>query len=833
MAVLVNQESGLAEDLPQGQADQALASGTHSIPLNDEQGNPVTASPGDVNALLSKGHTQPSTEQLKSLLDNAKYSSTEQQVKAGIEGGAQGLIGPAAPYIEKNLFGVKPEDIRGREETNPGIHSASEVGGLIGGSLVGTGEGALLSHIGEGTANLAGLGEATTWGGKVAAGAVRGAAENLAYQGGDETSKLITQDPNQATETAVGGHLGLAAVIGGVTGGAFGALSPLWKMANESKVGQFIEDFKGQMKNRMENPNPSEALTNELTDHYNNTKAMADEVYGQNGLKAQAVEKSLPEMGPKISDQVSKISDDMDKGIAKLEADGDPLAAKLRKSVDEYKNKISSEVDPLTLRATKSPTPSDIFNAAQDLKQQLQEYGQYNKTFTPLAEKDFRLKAKELAFSLRNDLENPEVWGKAANAQKDINGAFKEYLPSLKDFEKKFTVEVGGEKVIDPGKVQTYVNQAGKDAQKIKQEMLGNFLDASDKYRGVIDKTHASLGSASPYKASSLSSAKASLQYMTAGAKAADTLINKGLANVGGKTIGAGVGGALGHFVGSPGMGALIGEHALGPMFSSVLPSLVKPILENASNPGALKNAIDLGMSVVKGEHLINRAAGSLFSSSGKIMPDFIAPSVASREKLKNRLDSLTADSSPLLDTGAETGHYLPEHGSALGGIAARSTQYLQGLKPSTAKAGPLDPPRVPSKVETSKYDRAIDVAQQPLLAVQSIKDGSLTPEDVQTVKAIYPNLYARLCQKMTEEMINHVSKGNDVPYKTRLGLSLFTGQNLDSTMTPQAILSAQPTSAQVQAQAQGSEHSMNSLNKIAGMSQTPIQAREASRLKA
>src|ERR1019366_5705689 len=75
---------------------------------------------------------------------SAKYSSTGQQIGAGLEGVAQGVAGPLATLAEQGLSklgvpGLTDEDIAGRQEANPITHGLGEAAGLIGGTLTGTG----------------------------------------------------------------------------------------------------------------------------------------------------------------------------------------------------------------------------------------------------------------------------------------------------------------------------------------------------------------------------------------------------------------------------------------------------------------------------------------------------------------------------------------------------------------------------------------------------------------------------------------------------------------------------------------------------------------------
>lgn len=825
MPVLINQSNQLAENLPQDAADQALSSGSHQLPLFDPDGNPVTAPLNDAQKLLSQGYTQPSSDQLSDLLKHAKYSTPTEQIKTGLEGAGVALTGGLSTGAERAM-GVDPEDIRNRRETNPGVHTVGELGGLAASAFIpGYGEANILREAGEGTAAALGLGaEGAGLASRVAGGAVQGAVENALFQTGDEVSKLLSSDPNQSVESAVS-EVGLSALIGAGVGAPLGAVSPLWKAAKETNLGQFLEDFKGRFKARMENPNPAEALTDEVSQYHKGVTSMADEVYGANGLKARAISEHLPEMSEKISGQMQTIGSKLDEAVKGLKEAEDPFASRLEKSVSKWQAAVT---DP----ASQS---SDVFDATQELKQQLQEWGKYNKALAPLAEREFRDTAKGLAFDLRSALEDSSVWGKAADVQKGINSAFKDYLPALKDFEKRFTSLVGNERVVDPGKINTYVNQVGKPNAELKQEMLKNFIDASEKYKKVINDTHAGIGLESPFEPSALEHARASLQEVSPGAKLADALINKGLARLAGDTTGAVIGGSLGHMVGAGGIGALIGEHALGPFLSSVLPSLVKPLLEKPAFGEAFKSAVDLGVSVAKGEAAISKAAKAVFKSGQEVIPQTAMASAKTRDRLKDRLDELQTDVASLMKTGGQTGYYMPDHGAAMSETAARAVNFLQALKPNEEKTGPLDPPREPSQVEVAKYNRALDIAEQPLTVIQHIKDGTLTPDDVNTFKNIYPSLYVAMSQKLTENMIEHVSKGEKVPYTTRLSLSLFLGQPLDSTMKPEAILAMQPQAGAptnpAGAPPSKAKHSFASLGKMPAQYQTPGQARESERI--
>jgi hypothetical protein len=85
--------------------------------------------------------------------------------------------------------------------------------------------------------------------------------------------------------------------------------------------------------------------------------------------------------------------------------------------------------------------------------------------------------------------------------------------------------------------------------------------------------------------------------------------------------------------------------------------------------------------------------------------------------------------------------------------------------------------------------------------------------------------------------MTDAIDKEDPISYKTRMSLSLFFGRPLDSTLTPEAIQSAQISNntqlsnEQQQQPDQRPKHSMTALNKLAPMYSTPGQSAEAKRI--
>jgi hypothetical protein len=210
-----------------------------------------------------------------------------------------------------------------------------------------------------------------------------------------------------------------------------------------------------------------------------------------------------------------------------------------------------------------------------------------------------------------------------------------------------------------------------------------------------------------------------------------------------------------------------------------------------------------------------------------------LKPDEESREALKKHLDSLNINPEKALDIGGNIGKVLPDHAAALGSHVATALNYLTGLKPKGSQSNPLDPVVPATKASHALYNRQLDIAQNPNLALQHVKNGTIQPVDLNTLKTIYPNLHTAMVQKAGEALIDAKANGMDIPRRTKQGLSDFLGQPLDFVQTPaamQAIIKANTPPMQAQApqkkpkKASGVE--LDQIDKTESNLATPDQAR-------
>lgn len=247
---------------------------------------------------------------------------------------------------------------------------------------------------------------------------------------------------------------------------------------------------------------------------------------------------------------------------------------------------------------------------------------------------------------------------------------------------------------------------------------------------------------------------------------------------------------------------------------------------------GAFKSAVDFINATIKGQNMIKSATGKVFKAGAEVLPTHAIPKERDLEKLDKTVQSSMSNPDKLLEVGGKTSHYMPQQGTAMAMTAGTAAQYLESIRPKKVKTSPLDTDLPIPAAEKAKYNRQLSIAQQPLMVLKHLSDGTIQSQDMITLKAIYPSLYTKLSADLTAHIISKQAKGDAIPYKTRIGLSTFLGQPLDSTLTPESIMAAQPKPAQgIQEPEQGkppSAASMKGLQKMPSQFATSLQANQA-----
>lgn len=319
------------------------------------------------------------------------------------------------------------------------------------------------------------------------------------------------------------------------------------------------------------------------------------------------------------------------------------------------------------------------------------------------------------------------------------------------------------------------------------------------------------------------------------GAKLVDSALKKTS-----HVVATGLGTAAGSLVGHPFIGAYLGKEYLGPHIEHIMPSLIKPLIKNETDAVGAAAASQYLNAAVKGARMIKKTSEELFKAGALV--SITTPDAKDLDKLKESVKEMMSNPMDVLQNPpGNLQAYLPAHQMSLGSTMTRAVGYLNTIRPSDDPMSTLGGPRPVSKTEEAQYDRALTIAQQPLMILQHVKDGTITPNDITTLDNTWPAMKPVLQQHITASLTDHLSKEGKVPYHMVPGLSLLLGHPLDSSTMPQNMLSNNPQALGIPNPQQGltgqpgrnrglSEPRAKGLNKLSSASQTPSQSREQSK---
>lgn len=862
---------------------------------------------------LEQGYTQAPPEAVAHAQTLEKHGSTGEQVKAGLEGAGKGLLGPAMTGLEV-AAGVKPEDIRGREEANPVTHGLAEAGTFLGSLATGEGEAKLLGEAGAALEGAMALKRATRIQ-QIGTDAVRGAFEAALYQGGEEIHKGFTQDPNQSAESAIA-NIGMSALLGGSFGAALGAISKPGgdfvsqldlpaveagnleanlkimdmpqatktsaldaiklnkQKVNAGEITAAAKELGAPVVDGMtlESPviqtsldalihSPYSVSGNAVRNNFDKAYSAADGALQQAikagegaGSKAELGESIKNSITGKIREQYQPIKDVYEKlaethSIIPIEGDLSAQLSKDLRNIDEFRVSPSSPQGALVKQIFQDinnvKTVSDLKILKDGLSLPATASSQERRMVGILRDKLGEIEESAIEKYVKGFAKNDEAGGyikQLIDMKKAVTPQYKEFISKVGTLSE----QLGKGKVHGVEDALRFLNErltpeevATKLFTKKDSEFTGffrkNFPEEFQQIRNyqraeLIEKA-SKTGEFSPKvffnNLNKLEPETQKALYTAQELKkvgAAETYIREAFPK---------------NFNPSGTAHTLALREAFHPkglILANLRDTGMAKMIELASRSSEGQQAVALAKATVSGERLADRAVKNIFKIGGE-MPSSIVPAIANRAKLDKLVQSYVTDPFKMVAMN-DNNHSVPEYNTAFAATASRVVQYLASLKPDTKPKNPLDRERPANAFEKSAYNRAMDIAEQPLVVLKAIKDGRITPKDIVALRTMYPSLYNNLSKKMLDNVTNSVHKGEIIPYGTRMGLSLFLGQPLDSTMTPSAIMAAQGANqasnqkreAQEQPQRAPSAASMKGLSKLPATAQTPGQQREAAR---
>jgi hypothetical protein len=732
--------------------------------------------------------------------------------KGRFEAAAKGLVSRPVVAAAQKYFGVTPEEAALREKGLGKEAAAIEFGAMALPAIFTLGESALLkagfTGLASGVAKVATLGEFTQAGllskaGQAAAKGlgVKGATatlatamgvENALFAAADETAKAIEGNPNTVSQAVW--NVGLSGLTGVGLGAAVGKTGELWKTKYGPQYKSFINDFTSRWKDVTKGDLPAAgAVADELQKVITLADESTNQVFGVTGLKRQELKSLLPDIAStEAKEAFNKAVYDTDKFFKTIQKDPDTfyLPSSAKKQIKAASNNL------LDVMVNPGSTGAEMFSAIDDFKKIVGSHSKFERGM-PVAQEQGSALTKKLFGSLMSNLENESAWGMAAKRQNEINKASSKFFQSTKPFQTLVTsIGPDGKRFVDPAKLETLINQAKKGSARgvVKQERLEYFLDVVDDLYDTIEKIDTRLGTKVLSERPTMTASRAVTEKLTPGMKAADMLYGRAI-DMASEAGGMALGYKLGKGVGFPFaeyLGAAFGHYQLKPLLKTVLPAVVKPMLAAETvAAGGVRAAGQVIGAVAEGGLLAKAAADNLFlddkpiNGNNKATPQHL-------ERLDKQLQKIERDPQSLMDLNNDFAEFMPIHGSALNTTAMQAISYLTQKRPYPKQNMPMDTVIQPNKAQLTDYYRTLEIAENPLVVVNKIKNGSLKSKDLVDFRSMYPTLYEDLTKKIMSSYADHIQKGGKVAYQVKKGLSLFSLSPLDTCLTPQAIQSAQ-----------------------------------------
>jgi hypothetical protein len=161
-------------------------------------------------------------------------------------------------------------------------------------------------------------------------------------------------------------------------------------------------------------------------------------------------------------------------------------------------------------------------------------------------------------------------------------------------------------------------------------------------------------------------------------------------------------------------------------------------------------------------------------------------------DKRTEEIRQLAGDPNALLDRLSKNleklGPVAPGVSAALTSQANVAVQYLAKAAERPLKPGPLARDWVPTETERHEFTQKLEAVQDPMSVLKHAAAGTLTQNQVDALKAVYPGLAKAVGEKALMRAM--AAKPGEVPYRARLMLSMLTGVDLDGS-TSQAVLAS------------------------------------------
>lgn len=575
-------------------------------------------------------------------------------------------------------------------------------------------------------------------------------------------------------------------------------------------------------------------MAREVTGLLRERKALSDEVrvltQGESKWKKQALSmpadakiKAVPAGQDLLDDMQRKVQ-----GLRQVNAESHS-SSYIESELREFEARVIRAKNEI---ATAAGDPRETYRAIDMLKRDLG-----HRTYEKLGE---AIKTGRLAESkavqtydalddfykgFQKHLEDQSLWGGAAVQQAEMNSAYSAFRALARDSDSSVASLVNGKKPVDANRVLGLVRKQGREIDGSTATELDKVLDAEIKHYETLKKYY-DFDDATSKRIDDLVASRKKIGDTLAErskiAAAADDISKwRGMEgggspsitmlSTGGPLAGAAVGGLLGGPVGSI-VGGVIGQATRPYTMLRTISGIMSMIdRSKASMNGSVKAFLDGSRKAVsrvgaKTRHALPPAAGQAGA--------YINRDESPRQKRERIQKALVNYSNPSRAVASMEGHMRDVRRAAplltdvAQSKAAKAAAYLQQQMPIVYRPSPMTKEEIVSPSEEARFARIADVVEDPSIAIEHLADGTLTNEEAEALREVWPAIYNEVRSTVMEEMQRKLDDGEEIDYDARTQMWVMFDVISDDSQTPEAVQSAQSvhTAAAAQQQAQSQQ---------------------------
>lgn len=249
-----------------------------------------------------------------------------------------------------------------------------------------------------------------------------------------------------------------------------------------------------------------------------------------------------------------------------------------------------------------------------------------------------------------------------------------------------------------------------------------------------------------------------------------------------------------------------------------------KKLIESLASPGEAPKLLMLmkaEQAIQKTSKQIKKGVTVIINNSKEPVTGRLIPKIETTEDYKEKTEKI-AEVANNMDALQErldgaTGsmyEYAPNLASASQMTMIRGVQFLASKIPPRPNIGLFQKELEPSKTEIATFNRYYQIVENPMLALEQVKNRTVNPETVETLMSVYPSLYEEMKNQLVEQSMEF--KG-EIPYQTKLAMSRFMNAPIDVSQLPKWVASNQaaylPVAQPAQMQAKPSKSGMAKLD--------------------